>query len=101
MAQKRRLLINTVKCMNYNVEKWLQEIFNKHHSKQDETLSVIRNLCKQPGRVTDTPQGLRVELVKLDSVVMSTTVDKVLENLKENNWLKLPDGRNLEIVQMH
>src|SRR5271166_338918 len=37
MAQKRRLLINTVKAVNYNTEKWLQEIFKKYHAKEDET----------------------------------------------------------------
>jgi hypothetical protein len=100
MAQKRRLLMNTVKCMNYNVEKWLQEIFKKYHTKEDETLSLIRNLFKQPGRVMQSPGVVRVELVPLDSGVMRESLDKVLKNLKENNWLKLPDGRNLEICQM-
>jgi hypothetical protein len=100
MAQKRRLLMNTVKCMNYNVEKWLQDIFKKYHSKEDETLSLIRNLFKQPGRVIQAPTVVRVELVPLDGGAMRESLDKVLKNLKENNWLKLPDGRNLEICQM-
>lgn len=101
MAQKRRFLINTVKCMNYNVEKWLQEIFKKHHAKAGETLSLIRSLYRQPGQVIQTSSGIRVELTRLDSEVNALTLDKVLKNLKENDWLKLPDGRNLEICQMH
>jgi len=101
MAQKRRLLINTVKAVNYNAEKWLQEIFKKYHTKEDETLSMIRNLCRQPGRIYQGEVALKVELQALDNGPMSESLDKVLKNLKENGWLKLPDGRNLEIVQMH
>jgi hypothetical protein len=101
MAQKRRLLINTVKAVNFNVEKWLQEIFKKYHAKEDETLSMIRNLCKLPGRIYQGDGVVKVELQKLDNGPMSISLDKVLKNLKENSWLKLPDGRNLEVVQMH
>lgn len=101
MAQKRRLLINMIKAMNYNAEKWMQEIFKKHHTKQDETLSVIRNLFRQPGRIIQGSNGIRVELKALDNGPMSESLDAVLESLKENNWLKSSDGRNLEICQMH
>lgn len=101
MAQKRRLLINTVKAVNYNVEKWLQDILKKYHAKEDETLSMIRNLCRQPGRIYQGDKTVKVELQKIDNGLMSKSLDEVLENLKENGWLKLPDGRNLEIIQMH
>ena len=100
MAQKRRLFINMVKAMNYNAEKWLQEMFKKHHAKHDETLSVIRNLFRQPGRVIQNDSRVRVELAPLDNRTMRLALNKVLENLKDNNWLKLPDGRNLEISQV-
>jgi hypothetical protein len=101
IAQKRRLLINMVKAMNYNVEKWLQEIFEIYHPKKDEVLSLIRNLCRQPGRVIQTATTVRVELTRLDNGPMRASLDKVLEKLKKNNWLNLPDGRNLEIIQTH
>lgn len=99
MEQKRRLLINLIKAMNYNAEKWLQEFFKKFHDKEDETLSMIRNLFTQPGRIIQGPQSVRVELKALDSGPMRHTLDEVLKLLKENNWLKLADGRNLEICQ--
>jgi hypothetical protein len=99
--RKKGILINTVKAVNYNAEKWLQEIFKKYHTKEDETLSMIRNLCRQPGRIYQGEVALKVELQALDNGPMSESLDKVLKNLKENGWLKLPDGRNLEIVQMH
>ena len=101
MAQKRRLLINLVKTINYNVEKKLQEIFESYYAKKDETLSLIRSLCRQPGRVVQTDTAVRVELVALNHGPMREGLDKVLEKLKKNNWLKMPDGRNLEIIQMH
>ena len=101
IAQKRRLFINLVKAMNYNVEKWLQEIFENHHDKKDETLSLIRSLYRQPGRVLQTTDAVRGELRPLDNGPSRDSLDKVLKNLRDNNWLKLPDGRNLEICQMH
>ena len=82
IAQKRRLLINMIKAMNYNAEKWMQEMFKKHHAKQDETLSVIRNLFRQPGRIVQGPNGIRVELKALDSGPMSKSLDAVLASLK-------------------
>ena len=99
IAAKRRLLINMVKAMNYNVEKWLQEIFEIYHDKKDETLSLIQSLCRQPGRVIQTESAIRVELIPLNHGPMRESLDKVLENLRKNNWLKLPDGRSLEIIQ--
>ena len=87
--------------MNYNVDKWLQEIFQSYHDKKDETLSLIRNLCRQPGRVIQTPNTVRVELAPLDHGSMRESLDKVLKKLKKNDWLKMPDGRNLEILQTH
>ena len=87
--------------MNYNVEKQLQEIFGTYHQKKDETLSLIRNLCRQPGQVIQTLGVVRVELVPLDHGPMRESLDKVLEKLSKNNWLKLLDGTNLEIIQTH
>src|ERR1035438_2707327 len=84
IAQKRRLFINMIKALNYNVEKWLQEIFENYHDKRDETLSLIRNLCRQPGRITENHEGVRVELVALDNKAMRESLDKVLENLRKN-----------------
>jgi hypothetical protein len=98
-AQKRRLFINLVKCMNYNSEKWLQDLFCRYHPKKDETLSLIRRVLIQPGRIRQRDQRLEVELERLDSAVQANSLDKVLENLKENNGLTLPDGRQLVIWQ--
>ena len=98
-VQKRRMFINLVKCMNYNSEKWLQELFCIYHPKKDETLSLIRRVLTQPGRIRQRGQILEVELERLDSEVQANSLDKVLGNLKENNELTLPDGRQLAIWQ--
>lgn len=98
-SQKRRLFINLVKTMNYNCEKWLQLIFCHYHPKADETLSLIRQLLIQPGRIRQRGQILDVELERLDSGVQAHTLDKVLEKLKKDKHLFLPDGRKLEIWQ--
>jgi len=97
--QKRRMFINLVKCMNYNSEKWLQDLFCQYYPKKDETLSLIRRVLIQPGRIRQRGQKLEVELERLDSAVKAHSLDKVLENLKENNHLTLPDGRRLVIWQ--
>ena len=99
--QKRRLFINLVKCMNYNSEKGLQDLFCRVHPKKDETLSLIRRVLTQPGRVRQRGQILEVELERLDSEVQANSLDKVLENLREHNELSLPDGRQLAIWQAH
>ena len=86
--------------MNYNCEKWLQLLYCQFHPKADETLSLIRQLLVQPGRIRQRSQILDVELERLDSGVQATTLDKVLEKLKKDNLLQLPDGRKLAIWQM-
>ncbi|MCF6298948.1 MAG: hypothetical protein L3J01_03625 [Thiomicrorhabdus sp.] len=98
-SQKRRLFINLIKTMNYNCEKWLQQIFCQYHPKADETLSLIRQVLIQPGRIRQRDQTLEVELERLDSRVQAKTLDAVLEKLKEGNQLQLPDGRKLVIWQ--
>mgnify|MGYP000040039622 CR=1 FL=1 len=98
-CQKRRMFINLVKTMNYNCEKWLQLLFCQHHPKADETLSLIRHVLTQPGRIRQRGLTLEVELERLDSEVQAKSLNKVLDNLKENNYLKLPDGRELAIWQ--
>ncbi len=98
-SQKRRMFINVVKTMNYNCEKWLQGLFCQYHPKADETLGLIRHVLKQPGRIRQRGQVLEVELERFDSEVQAKSLDKVLENLRENNYLKLPDGRGLAIWQ--
>jgi len=98
-CQKRRLFINLVKTMNYNCEKWLQLIFCQYHPKADETLSLIRHVLTQPGRLRQRGKVLEVELERLDSRVQASTLDKVLEKLKKDKHLCLPDGRKLEIWQ--
>ena len=98
-SQKRRQFINLVKTMNYNCEKWLQELFCQYHRKSDETLSLIRHVLTQPGRIRQRGRTLEVELERLDSEVQAKSLDQVLENLKEHNCLRLPDGRELAIWQ--
>jgi transposase len=100
MAQKRRLFINLIKAMNYNSEKWLQEIFMKFHAKSDETLSVIRSLWRHPGRIREGARLVEVELNPIDIRSMHDTVTKVLKELNENNHLRLPDGKLLRIKLM-
>jgi len=98
ISQKRRLLINMVKAMNYNAEKWLQEILKKYHKKEDETLSLLRQFFRLPGRIQFGEKQVTVELKLPDSAIVARTLSNLLENLKENNWLRLPDGRNLDIT---
>lgn len=97
--QKRRMFINLVKCMNYNCEKWLQELFCQYHPKRDETLSLIRQVLTQPGRLRQRGQVLEVEIERLDSQVQANSLDRVIEKLRQYNDLTLPDGRRLEISQ--
>jgi len=97
IAQKRRLLINAIKAMNYNAEKWFQAEFARHHAKYDETLSIVRNLWQQPGEVCIQEQKVEVKLRKLDNAPMQASLERVLEKLKDNNQLRLPDGRWLRV----
>lgn len=98
IRQKRRLFFNAIKAMNYNAEKWLQILFKEFHPKSDETLSLIRSLWRQPGRVREIGRTMEVELEPLDMRSMQQSLGKVLEKLKENNHLRLPDGRFLRIT---
>ncbi len=98
IAQKRRLFFNAIKAMNYNAEKWLQILFKDFHPKSDETLSLIRSLWRQPGRVREVGRVMEVELEPLDMRCMQQSLAKVLEKLQENNHLRLPDGRFLRIT---
>ena len=86
-----------VKAMNYNAEKWLQEILKKYHKKEDETLSLLRQFFRLPGRIQFGEKQVTVELKLPDSAIVARTLSNLLENLKENNWLRLPDGRDLHI----
>lgn len=97
--KKRRLFINLIKSMNYNCEKWLQDYFIKYHPKKDETLSLIRNVFKQPGRVRDRGSEVEVELDRLDSGVQAASLDRVIEKLNEYDYFRFPDGRRLRIWQ--
>jgi hypothetical protein len=99
IAQKRRLFINAIKTMNYNSEKWLQLHFKRYHVKLDETLSLIRSLWRQPGRIRFCSRRVDVELDRIDMGSMRTSLDQVLKKLKENNQLRLPDGRILRVWQ--
>lgn len=97
MEQKRRLFINSIKAMNYNSEKWLQIIFKKYHTKADETLSLIRSLWRHPGRVREDGRVVEVELETINLTSMRETLQKVLEELNQNNHLRMSDGRLLRI----
>lgn len=96
---KRRLLINLVKAMNYNCEKWLQELFCQYHPKDDETLSLIRQVLKTPGRVRHCEGIVEVELERIDNRVQAESLDRVLAKLEESGYMRLPDGRTLAIKQ--
>jgi hypothetical protein len=98
IAQKRRLLINAVKAMNYNAEKWFQMQFKTVHAKADETLSLVRSLWQQPGQVRRHSHQLELKLKALDLQVMQRSLASVLRKLQESNQLRLPDGRRIKIV---
>ena len=98
ISQKRRLFINAMKAMNYNAEKWLQIFFKEYHYKVDETLSLIRSLWRQPGRIKREGHVVKVALEPLDQRSMQASLEKVLEKLKETNCLRLPDGKLLRII---
>jgi hypothetical protein len=100
MAQKRRLFINAIKAMNYNVEKWLQIKFENYHSKTDEVLSLIRSLWRQPGRVREDRRLVEVELEPPDGGAIRESVRQFLEELSQNKGLRMADGRLLRIKMM-
>ncbi len=100
MAQKRRLFINAIKAMNYNVEKWLQIKFENYHSKTDEVLSLIRSLWRQPGKVREDRRLVEVELELLDGKALRESLRKFLEELSQNKGLRMADGRLLRIKMM-
>jgi hypothetical protein len=99
ISQKRRLFVNTLKALNYNCEKWLQKIFNRFHAKQDEVLSLIRSVIRQPGEVRFSEDLVEVRLKPLASGTMATSLNKVLKSLQDNNDLRFVDGRKLAIAQ--
>ena len=85
--------------MNYNCETWLQDLFCRYHAKQDETLSLLRGVLTPPGRIRQRDTVLEVELERLDREVQAASLDKVLEKLRRYNYLRMPDGRKLDIWQ--
>ena len=97
MAQKRRLFINSIKAMNYNCEKWMQLKLKKYHTKLDEVLSLIRSLWKQPGQIWEDGRLVEVRLEPLDNRQMQETLKLFLEELSQNNGLRMADGRLLRI----
>ena len=101
MAQKRRLFLNTLKVLNYNSEKWLQKVFQKFHAKDDEVLSLIRNLFKHPGKIRENSRVMEVVLNPINSRPMRSSVESVLENINKNKGIRLPDGRLLRIKMTH
>ena len=100
MSQKRRLLINSIKALNYNSEKWLQKIFIEYHVKEDETLALIRSLLKHPGKVRITDTLVEVALDPIHIKAMRDTVNTVLDGLAQTGSLRVPDGRILRIKMM-
>jgi hypothetical protein len=100
IRQKRRLFMNALKALNYNSEKWLQKIFNRFHSKQDEVLSLIRSVIRHPGEIRFGDSQVEVRLKAQPSGTMGRSLDKVLEILQENGDLRFADGRRLIISQV-
>ena len=101
MSQKRRLFINAIKVMNYNVEKWFQIKFRKYHAKSDEVLSVIRSLWRQPGRIREDGCLVEVEIEALDNRAMNKSLKQFVEELSQNKGLRMSDGRILRIKLTH
>ena len=100
ISQKRRLFMNALKALNYNSEKWLQKIFNRFHAKQDEVLSLIRSIIRNPGEVRFSSTLVEIRLKPLPSGTMGRSLDKALEILQDNNGLRFADGRKLVITQL-
>ena len=96
---ERRMLVNLVKAFNYNCEKWLQNLFCEVHVKKDETLSLIRRVITQPGRIRQTSAGIEVELNRLDNATHAQSLDYVINKLNNSNSLRYIGGQKLTIRQ--
>ena len=75
----------------------MQLKLNKYHVKLDEVLSLIRSLWKQPGSIREDGRLVEVKLEPLDNRQMHETLKSFLEELSQNNELRMADGRLLRI----
>ena len=66
----------------------------------DTLLSLIRSLWRYPGRIREDGRLVEVELESIDLKPMRQTLHKVLEDLSQNNQLRMSDGRLLRIKMM-
>lgn len=93
------MLINLVKAMNYNWEKWLQQSFVQVHPKTDETLSLIRRVITQPGRIRTRGNTLEVEVERLDNATHAASLEQVIDKFNQYGYFRLPNGSELKFRQ--
>lgn len=98
--QKRRLLINMTKSLNYNCEKSLQELLQAFHKKTDETLAIIIQLIQQPGKVRVNDDGkLEVEVDRLPTELHAKSCDQLIAELSKQDLLFTSFGTEIVMRQ--
>ena len=97
--QKRRLLINMVKSLNYNCEKSLQELLQAFHPKSDETLAIIIQLIQQPGKVRVNDGKLEVEVSRMPTELHALSCDQLITELSKQHLLVTPFGTEIVMRQ--
>ena len=97
--QKRRLLINMVKSLNYNCEKSLQELLQAFHPKSDETLAIIIQLIQQPGKIRVSSGTFEVEVDRLPTEQHAKNCDQLITELSKQNLLTTPFGTEIVMRQ--
>jgi len=97
--QKRRLLINMVKSINYNCEKSLQELLQTFHPKSDETLAILIQLLQQPGKIRVNDGKLEVEVNRLPTEHHAKSCDQLIGELSKQNLIVTPFGTEVIMRQ--
>jgi len=97
--QKRRLLINMTKVLNYNCEKSLQELLQAFHPKVDETLAIIIQLIQQPGKMRENSGKLEVEVNRLPTELHARSCDQLISELSKQHLLVTPFGTEILMHQ--
>jgi Transposase DDE domain len=97
--QKRRLLINLIKSLNYNCEKSLQELLQVFHKKTDETLAIIIQLIQQPGKIKINKGRIEIEINRLPIGSHARSCDQLIHELSRQHLLVTPFGTEIEMRQ--
>ncbi len=97
--QKRRLLINMIKVLNYNCEKSLQELLQALHPKSDETLAIIIQLIQQPGKIRVIDGAFEVEVNRMPTEQHAKSCDQLITELSKQHLLITPFGTEILVGQ--